>query len=264
MKARKKLAVAETAATPSSQSGESNAGDKSTDWYRFEPARYNAGLAAIIRAAKTDAEIVEWAMTLGRALAEKRHGLNDLADWMLSERAAFAGQAAIYAKRRWQGQERVAEAPTATHSQPKAPPAIRNERTKRNRQKIKTENRNPKKGAASGSDSDSGNGSFLESEQPEAGKESAFIHPEPWKLAAEYCGQGRDKYTLNTFSKRYGEVGDREFRQELHAFMSEIEAGEKVNHMGRAFTSRLTRLRAQVKARAEIKESLRLAKAEGA
>ena len=260
MKARKKLAVAETSSTPSSQSGESNAGDKSTDWYRFEPARYNAGLLAITRAAKSDAEIVEWAIAFGRAMAEKRHGLNPVADWMLSERAAFKGQASINGKRGREKQMGVAGPPPATPGHPEAPPAIRNERTKPNRQKIKTENRNPKKGAASVSASDSGNGSFLESEQPEAGKESAFIHPEPWKLAAEYCGQGRDKYTLNTFSKRYGEIGDHDFREELHAFMSEIEAGESVKNRGRAFTARLTE---RMKARRVVRESLQSAKAEG-
>lgn len=258
MKVRKKLAVTGTLATPSRHSGESNAGDKSTDWYRFEPARYNAELAAIIRASKSDAEIVEWVMTLGRALAEKRHGLNPVADWMLSERAAFTGQAAINGKRGREKQMEMAGLPPATPGHPEAPPAIRNE-TKPNRQKIKPENRNPKKGAVS--DSDSVDKSFLENEQPEAGKESAFSHPEPWKLAAQFCGQGGDKFTLNTFSKRYGEIGDQAFRDELHAFMSEIEAGESVNHRGRAFTARLTE---RTKARAEIKESLRLAKAEGA
>ena len=183
-------------------------------------------------------------------------GHDPLADRALHEALERMAHGRKGADARWRRND-LAERPVC-------PSITRGMPTETKTEKRKILKPNPKKGADSVSDSVSGNGSFLESEQPEEGKDAVFAHPEPWKLAAAFCGQGGDKFTLNTFSKRYGEVGDREFRQELHAFMSEIEAGEKVNHMGRAFTSRLTRLRAQVKVRAEIKESLRLAKAEGA
>ncbi len=195
-------------------------------------------------------------------MAEKRHGLNPVADWMLSERAAFKGQASVNGKQGREVQMRMAGPPPACPGHPEAPPAIRNE-TKPNRQKIKPEIRKRKMEPVSDSTSDSGNESFLESEQPEAGKDAVFAHPEPWKLAARYCGQGGDKFTLNTFSKRCSEVGERAFREELFTFISEVDAGEEVANRGAALNKRLTYLAEATKARKSIRESLDLSLNDG-
>lgn len=76
------------------------------------------------------------------------------------------------------------------------------------------------------------------------------------RLAAAICGEADSRYTLNTFRKRWKEIGDRTFRAELDSFFAELRAGEIPQRKGRAFTARLMKLRDAVLIRQAAEASL--------
>ena len=185
-------------------------------------------------------------------IASGESGHDPLADRALREALERMAHGRKGAEGRWRRDNSPDQSPCPSNA--RAMPIERETETE------KREILKPKPKKEPDSVSDSVERSSLESEQPEAGKEEAWSAPNPWEFAARFCGQGGDKFTRNTFAKRCGEVGDQAFREELHAFMAEIEAGESVANRGKAFTARLTKLRDQVKVKATIRESLRMAK----
>lgn len=182
------------------------------------------------------------------AFSRRELGLDPLADKMMRYSLAEMAERSVHGKKaadaRWR--EKRADARGCS--------GIPENANRREEEKKRYKTRNPKK--AAGSDSDSVDKSSLGSEQPEAEKDAAWTVENPWQFAAQYCGQGKDRFTRNTFQKSYREVGDHAFREELHAFMAEIKEGEQVAHRGKAFTARLTKLREQVRVRKACHESL--------
>lgn len=59
------------------------------------------------------------------------------------------------------------------------------------------------------------------------------------RFMAEYCGQGKDPYTLNTFDKAQRKLGNGDFRELAGQFVAECETGEEPRNRGAAFTARL-------------------------
>jgi len=108
----------------------------------------------------------------------------------------------------------------------------------------------------------SGDKSSLESEQPEQslGKEAAYTDPEPCRLAAKICREEHQPKTLNTFKKRLREIGDKAFRDGLHIFLSEIEAGEEPVNRGAALNRRLSKISEAMKIHKMAQQSLDAAK----
>ena len=108
------------------------------------------------------------------------------------------------------------------------------------------------------SSSDSVERSILNQPEKQHGKEVAYSHPEPCVLAAVDCREEHQSKTQNTFRKRWREMGDKAFRDELHTFMAELEAGEEPPNRGAAFNKRLTGMVEGAQARKLIRQSLDL------
>lgn len=62
------------------------------------------------------------------------------------------------------------------------------------------------------------------------------------QFLAEFCGEGRSAFAVNTFRKQCRDKGPDAVRTEAERFIAEIAAGEEPDSRGAALTVRLVRL----------------------
>lgn len=217
---------------------------KKPDWYMLEPAKLAVHLIG-----KTPAEIATWTVSLADALASRRRGVHSFADELMTERDRYIETRRKCGSMRGNNGQPEGEPRSSIGDLGLSGGDPRQNRTETG-QNIKTEKK---------SVSDSVKISILKQPEQPHGKESAYSHPEPWRLAAVVCREENQPKTLNTFRKRWREIEDKAFRDELHTFMAELEACEEPPNRGAALNKRLTGIVEATKIRKKIRESLDLA-----
>lgn len=122
--------------------------------------------------------------------------------------------------------------------------------------KYRSISRNPKDSVGGNSVSGSGKKSTPEPIPEPVTKEAILCFADVVRLAAWICGEPNSRLTLNTFRKRYREIGDRLFRSELDSFFAEWKSGEVPMNAGAAFTARLTELSKRAQVKKSVQDSL--------
>lgn len=219
-----------------------------SDWYMLEPARLAVHLIG-----KNPEQIAAWVVGLADALATKRRGIHTFADELMVERERYIQtrrECGLMRKRRGQP---LGDLGSSTGDLGSSTGDLGSSGGDPRQNRTGTEQDiYPEKKTVS----DSVKISILKQPEQPHGKETAFLHPEPWVLAAVVCREEHQPKTLNTFRKRWRELGDKAFREELHTFMAELEEREEPPNRGAALNKRLTGMVVGAKARKLIRVSL--------
>lgn len=207
-----------------------NHGREKGIWYVLEAGPYNQALVGLSRE-----EIAAWAISLGKALALQKRGINAFADELMDERDRYL------AERRKTGRMGCRAPkkghPGVTSGSPQGDGEALPNRTETGPNQS-TEPRSPPSRSAIPNGNNFGFGKVDKYTKFDALVTDDLLV----NFATEFCRDADRTRAIFGYKAVISKIGKEAFKSELIAFFGEVEAGEEPRNRGAAFMARLKRL----------------------